>query len=56
MRPGLALNGAAARPTIERPLRRTLRHLLALPGHGWRRDEVVAVLTADALDDAGIGY
>ena len=41
---GITANGAAARPVIERAFPRTLLGLLALPDHGWRRDEVLALL------------
>jgi ATP-dependent helicase/nuclease subunit B len=41
---GLARNGAGVRPTIERSLSRLLLDLLALPDHGWRRDEVLSVI------------
>jgi ATP-dependent helicase/nuclease subunit B len=41
---GITANGAAVRPVIERALPRTLLGLLALPDHGWRRDEVLALL------------
>jgi len=43
---GLRWNGAAVRPTIERTLPRAFLDMLALPVHGWRRDEVLAVLSA----------
>jgi ATP-dependent helicase/nuclease subunit B len=43
---GITTNGAGVRPTIERTLARTLLDLLALPDHGWRRDEVLAVLAS----------
>jgi ATP-dependent helicase/nuclease subunit B len=41
---GITTNGAAVRPVIERTLPRALLDLLALPDHGWRRDEVLALL------------
>jgi hypothetical protein len=43
---GISWNGPGVRPTIERTLPRALLDLLALPEHGWRRDEVMAVLSA----------
>jgi hypothetical protein len=42
-------NGSGVRPTIERSLPRALLDLFALPDHGWRRDEVLAVLSAAPL-------
>src|SRR4051812_14808928 len=48
---GIRWNGAAVRPTIERTLPRLLLDLLALPDHGWRRDEVCAVLSAAPVRD-----
>ena len=39
------------RPTIEWTLPRLLLDLLALPDHGWRRDEVCAVLSAAPVRD-----
>ena len=50
---GIASNGAGVRPTIERTLARPLLDLLALPDHGWRRDEVLAVLASAPVRDAG---
>ena len=41
---GITTNGAAVRPVIERTFPRALLDLLALPDHGWRRDEVLALL------------
>ena len=41
---GIAANGTAVRPVIERAFPRTLLGLLALPDHRWRRDEVMALL------------
>ena len=41
---GIPVNGAAVRPVAERVLPRALLGLLALPDHGWRRDEVLALL------------
>jgi hypothetical protein len=41
---GITANGTAVRPVIERAFPRTLLGLLALPDHGWRRDEVLALL------------
>jgi hypothetical protein len=41
---GITANGTAVRPVIERAVPRTLLGLLALPDHGWRRDEVMALL------------
>jgi len=41
---GITANGAVVRPVIERAVPRTLLGLLALPDHGWRRDEVLALL------------
>ena len=43
---GIVWNGRSVRPTIERSLPRALLDLFALPDHGWRRDEVLAVLAA----------
>ncbi|MDT5037903.1 MAG: ATP-dependent helicase/nuclease subunit, partial [Micromonosporaceae bacterium] len=43
---GIRWNGSGVRPTIERALPRALLDLFALPDHGWRRDEVLAVLSA----------
>jgi RecB family exonuclease len=42
-------NGSGVRPTIERSLPRALLDLFALADHGWRRDEVLAVLSAAPL-------
>jgi ATP-dependent helicase/nuclease subunit B len=42
---GITTNGAAVRPVIERAFPRALLALLALPDHGWRRDEVLALLS-----------
>ena len=39
-------NGPGVRPTVERTLPRALLDLLSLPDHGWRRDEVLGVLSA----------
>ena len=41
---GITANGTAVRPVIERAFPRTLLGLLAFPEHGWRRDEVLALL------------
>jgi ATP-dependent helicase/nuclease subunit B len=41
---GLARNGAGISPTLERTLTRLLLDLLALPAHGWRRDEVLSLI------------
>ena len=41
---GITVNGAAVRPVIERAFPRTVLGLLALPDHGWRREEVLALL------------
>jgi RecB family exonuclease len=43
---GIRWNGSGVRPTVERTLPRALLDLLALPDHGWRRDEVLGVLSA----------
>jgi ATP-dependent helicase/nuclease subunit B len=43
---GIRWNGSGVRPTIERTLPRALVDLLALPDQGWRRDEVLGVLSA----------
>ncbi len=51
---GLTRNGAGVRPTVERTLARLLLDLLALPAHGWRRDEVTSVIaraTVRTADD-----
>ncbi|WP_412741997.1 PD-(D/E)XK nuclease family protein [Krasilnikovia sp. MM14-A1004] len=45
-------NGTGVRPTIERCLARLFLDLLALPAHGWRRDEVMALLAAAPTRDA----
>ena len=50
---GIAANGAAVRPVIERTLPRSLLGLLALPDHGWRRDEVLALLADAPVRDSG---
>lgn len=49
---GIISNGTGVRPTIERTLARTLLDVLALPDHGWRRDEVLAVLASAPVRDA----
>jgi hypothetical protein len=49
---GIISNGTGVRPTIERTLARTLLDVLALPDHGWRRDEVLAVLAEAPVRDA----
>ncbi|OJF14220.1 PD-(D/E)XK nuclease family protein [Couchioplanes caeruleus] len=49
---GIAWNGTGVRPTIERSLARAFLDLLALPEHGWRRDEVMAVLASAPVRDA----
>lgn len=49
---GISWNGTGVRPTIERSLARVFLDLLALPEHGWRRDEVMAVLSAAPVRDA----
>jgi len=41
---GITANGTAVRPVMERAFPRALLGLLALPEHGWRRDEVLALL------------
>ena len=41
---GLTRNGAGVTPTLERTLARLLLDLLALPAHGWRRDEVLSLI------------
>lgn len=43
---GILTNGTGVRPTIERTLARVLLDLLALPDHGWRRDDVLAVIAS----------
>jgi ATP-dependent helicase/nuclease subunit B len=43
---GITTNGTGVRPTIERTLARTLLDLLELADHGWRRDEVLALLAS----------
>jgi ATP-dependent helicase/nuclease subunit B len=43
---GITTNGTGVRPTIERTLARTLLGLLELADHGWRRDEVLALLAS----------
>lgn len=42
---GVTVNGRGVRPASERILGRALRRLLALPGLGFRRDAVMALLT-----------
>jgi ATP-dependent helicase/nuclease subunit B len=49
---GIVSNGTGVRPTIERTLARTVLDVLALPDHGWRRDEVLAVLAEAPVRDA----
>jgi RecB family exonuclease len=49
---GLISNGTGVRPTIERTLTRTLLDVLALPDHGWRRDEVLGVLASAPVRDS----
>lgn len=46
-RTGLLLNGRSVRPVVELGAGRAVRRLFALPEHGFRRDEVLA-LVADA--------
>ena len=43
---GITTNGTGVRPTIERSLARTMLDLLYLSDHGWRRDEVMTLLTS----------
>ena len=50
---GITTNGAAVRPVIERTFPRALLDLLALPDHGWRRDEVLALLAQAPVRGAG---
>ena len=52
---GITTNGAAVRPVIERTFPRALLALLALPDHGWRRDEVLALLAQAPVRGPG-GY
>jgi RecB family exonuclease len=43
---GITTNGFGVRPTIQRTLARTMLDLLALPDHGWRRDELLALVAS----------
>ncbi len=46
---GIGWSGPGVRPTVARTLPRALLDLFGLPDHGWRRDEVLAVLSAAPL-------
>ncbi|MHB1594473.1 MAG: PD-(D/E)XK nuclease family protein [Streptosporangiaceae bacterium] len=48
---GITTCGTSVRPAIARTLPRALLDLLALPDHGWRRDEVLALLTGAPVRD-----
>lgn len=48
---GITTCGTPVRPAISRALPRALLGLLDLPEHGWRRDEVLALLTGAPVRD-----
>ncbi|MHB1433333.1 MAG: PD-(D/E)XK nuclease family protein [Streptosporangiaceae bacterium] len=48
---GITTCGTSVRPAISRALPRALLGLLDLPDHGWRRDEVLALLTGAPVRD-----
>jgi hypothetical protein len=52
---GITANGTAVGPVIERAFPRTLLGLLGLPDHGWRRDEVMALLAGAPVRGADGG-
>ena len=48
---GITTCGTSVRPAVSRALPRALLGLLDLPRHGWRRDEVLALLTGAPVRD-----